>query len=421
MGPLKEIVITGLGIVSPIGVGVDSFWKGLLSGRSGVTPLTFPGAEEMPVKFGAQVTGFDAKEYVTPRKSLKVMCQEIQFGYASAVMAMQQAGLAPDSFDHDRCGVVMGADMYYCPIDDMEGVYRHCRTEKGFEYNVWGEKGMSDLYPLWMLKYLPNMTACHLAIANDARGPNNTIALGDSSALLALMEGAQVIQRGLADVMICGASGCRLSLTPWMYRGALNQSHRNEDPSGASRPFDAGRDGMVNGEGAAAYIIESREYAEARGARILARVLGWSSTFAPDVESEASRTDSIARSIRQTLERSEVDASAVGHVNAHGLSTVDQDRCEAQAIRQCLGDAPVTAMKSIFGSLGAAGGAAELVGSVMAMLNDQVPATINYETPDPQCPVNVVHGAPLKGRPKTALLLNQSGTGQAAAVLIAGD
>lgn len=418
---MKEVVITGLGVVSPIGIGAEAFWKSLLEGKSGVGPLTFPGADAMLVKFGAQVTGFDAKEFVTPRKSLKVMCQEIQFGYSSAVMAMQQAGLVGDSFDNDRVGVVFGADMYYCPIDDMEAVYRHCRTEDGFEFNVWGERGMSDLYPLWMLKYLPNMTACHLAIANDARGPNNTISLGESSSLLALIEGVQVIQRGHADAMICGGSGCRLSLTPWMYRGAINQSRRNDNPQGASRPFDAGRDGQVNGEGGAAFVIESRDYAEARGANILARVFGWSSTFAPDFETEASRTAAIERSIDLALARANLKPAEIGHVNAHGSSTIEGDRCEARAIRNRLGDTPVTAMKSFFGSLGAAGGAVEVVGSVLALEHDKVPVTLNYEEPDPDCPVNVVRGAPLSGRPNTAILLNQSGTGQAAAVVLVGE
>jgi 3-oxoacyl-[acyl-carrier-protein] synthase II len=280
---------------------------------------------------------------------------------------------------------------------------------------------MSDLYPLWMLKYLPNMTACHLAIANDARGPNNTISLGDASALLALIEAVQVIQRDLADVMVCGGSGCRLNLTPWMYRGALNQSQRNDAPQKASRPFDADRDGVVNGEGAAAFILESRPYAEARGANILARVFGWGSTFAPQVESEASRSDAIQRSIGLALERSGFGPREIGHINAHGLSTVPHDRSEAKAIRQALDETPVTAMKSLFGSLGAAGGAVELVGSVLALIHDEVPATINYEKPDPECPVNVVHGAPQKGLANTALLLNQSTTGQCAAVVLAGE
>jgi len=270
-----------------------------------------------------------------------------------------------------------------------------------------------------MLMYLPNMIACHVAIANDARGHNNTISVGDASSLLAISEAARVIERGLADAVIAGGAGTRLNITPLMYRGTARLSHRIDDPQRASRPFDAQRDGMVNGEGAAAFVLETRAHAEARGAKIQARVLGFGETYCPPQSSEEMRTAAIERSIRSALRQADLAPDDLGHVNAHGAATRDEDRYEAAAIRAALGDIPVTAPKSFFGNLGSGSGAVELAASVLGFAYDKVPVTLNYEQPDPECPIHVVHGRPLRGAARTAIALNQSWTGQVAALVIA--
>jgi 3-oxoacyl-[acyl-carrier-protein] synthase II len=277
---------------------------------------------------------------------------------------------------------------------------------------------MSDLYPLWMLKYLPNMVACHIAITEDARGPNNTITLDEVSSLLALIESVCYIQRGAADMMIAGGQGSRVNLTRILYRGDVHWSHRNEEPQRACRPFDAQRDGGVIGEGAGAFVVESRRHAEARGANVLARVLGFGRSFDRAPGRHGAGVDGIRRAIDAALASAGLAPTDIGHVNAHGSGMVEEDRFEAQAIRTCLGDVPVTAPKSYFGCLGAGTGAVEMAASVLAITTGTVPATLNYEFPDPACPVNVVHGQPLPTAQRTALVLNQTETGQTAAVVL---
>lgn len=412
-----EVVITGVGIVSPIGIGKDSFWKSLSTGQSGVRTLDRFQHSKFPFHFAAEASDFEPKQFVRPRKSLKVMCRTIQTAFASAEMALQDASLVAGAIDPDRMGVVLGSEMIYCDLGELEDAYRGCIHQGQFKFEDWGPQAMSQMNPLWLLKYLPNMASCHIGIANDARAHNNAIVAGEASSLLAVGEAVSIIQRGWADAMIAGGAGERMNITSQVRRGAVDVSCRNTEPQSASRPFDANRDGMVVGEGSAAFLLESRESAERRGAPILARILSCTNGFEP---SRGKRTGSAIRSsIEQALRIAQCDANEVGHVNAHGLSTVDDDRIEAQAIHAVLGDVPVTAPKSFFGNLGAGSGAVEMAASVLSFAAGEVPPTLNYETPDPTCPVNVIAGQPLKTNKSTAVVLSQSVTGQAATVVLA--
>ena len=431
----REVVITGLGVVSPIGIGRDAFWSSLIEGRSGVRPISRFDTTGLPVRIGAEVLDFDPKAYVRPRKSLKVMSREIQFGFAAADFAINEAALPTATVEPDRFGVVFGAEMIYCDLTELEGAYRQCLASGSFNFTQWYEAAGRELYPLWLLRNLPNMIACHVAIAHDARGPCNTIGHSDVGSLGAITEAVRTIQRGAADVMVAGAVGARVHPTLFAYRGDADLSHRNDQPQHASRPFDAGRDGLVNGEGAAAFVLESRDYAEQRGAPIIARILSYASAHEPLRGNLAlgplPLTGSAVRTVlTESLRRAGLEPTDVSHVNAHGLSTIADDRYEAQAIHAVLGDVPVTAPKSFFGHLGAGGGAVELVASILALHAGEIPVTLNYEKPDPACPINVVHGQPLrigksqpgaKPAPLTALKLSSSRLGHAAALIIAAD
>ena len=415
----REIVITGLGVVSPLGIGREAFWDQLQAGLSGVRPITAFDTASLEVRFGGQILDFDPKLYVRPRKSLKVMSREIQMGFAAADLALVDAGLSTGSVAPDRFGVVFGSDMIYADPHDLEGTYRRCAASGSFDFEQWGTAAMEEIYPLWLLKLLPNMTASHIAIAHDARGPNNSIVLGDVSSLLAIAEAASVIERGWADVMITGGTGCRLDPTAIVARCEHDLSHRNDDPQRASRPFDQDHDGLVNGEGSGAIVLESLDHALSRGARINARLLSVTARHEPVRGNQPLTGSGLRAAIRGSLMRAGLEPKNVGHVNAHGLSTVAMDRVEAAAIAAELGNVPVTAPKASFGHLGAGGGTVELVASVLGLAHGVVPATLNYERPDPACPVNVVHGSPLTGRPPTAMKVNLSSTGQAAAVVVA--
>lgn len=420
MSGSRDIVITGLGVVSPIGIGADPVWESLAAGASGVRLIDLFDASSLRVRFGGQIPDFDPRLYVRPRKSLKVMSREIQMGFAAADLAMADAGLVAGGFAPERCGVVFGGDMIYADLEDLERAYRRSIADGHFSFAHWSEAIHEELHPLWLLKHLPNMTASHVAIAHDARGPNNSIVLGDVSGLLAVAEAASVIERGWADVMLAGGAGCRLHPTALVARGDALLSHRADDCRRACRPFDRGRDGLVNGEGAGVVVLESRVHAERRGARIRGRFLA----AAARCESVARRGglsgQSLRLAIRAACQAAGLGPDDVGHVNAHGVGTIDMDRIEATAIAAELGAVPVTAPKSLFGHLGAGGGTVELIASLLGLERGLVPATINHDDPDPACPVNVVRDAALAGRPPTAVAINICSTGQAVAVAVAG-
>jgi 3-oxoacyl-[acyl-carrier-protein] synthase II len=415
----RDVVITGIGVVSPIGIGHAAYWKSLREGRSGVRPVTLFDTSAYPVHFGAEVSDFDPKALVKPRKSLKVMSREIQFGFAAADLAMLDAGLEPGRVEPARFGAVYGADMIYCDLSELESAYRRSMVSGQFDFSRWGESAMSEMFPLWLLRNLPNMVACHVAIVQEAHGPNNTIGLGDVSSLAAIAEAVRVIERDAADVMITGGVGARLHPTTHCFRGHHDLSHRNDDPAAASRPFDASRDGLVNGEGSASFVLETREHAERRGANILGRILSSASSQEPLRDGQPLTGSALRRVIADVMRRAGLEATDLSHINAHGLSTVADDRYEAQAIHATLGDVPVTAPKSYFGHLGAGGGAMELVASVLALRSGEVPKTLNYDQPDEGCPINVVHGEPLYASGSAALKLSTSRLGQAAAIAIA--
>ena len=388
--------------------------------RSGVAHLESGAPRDLPLCIGAAVKDFDGKLYVKPRKALKVMSREIQTGFSAASLAVEHAGLEAGQMPPDRTGVVFGSEMLYCEPEEMLAVYRRCMDQGVFHFERWGANFAAEMYPLWMLMYLPNMVACHIGIAHDARGPNNTICQGEASSLLALIEAAVIIERGQADVMISGGSSSRLGITPMLYRGVDRLSRRTDTPETACRPFDATRDGMVNGEGAAAFVLEREEFATARGAEILARVAGWGMSCGVKNSAKFTHGQAIQRSLENALAMSELSPSDVGHVNAHASGSVEDDPLEAQAIRAVLGDVPVMAPKSYFGNLGSSGGAVEMVASVLGLHHHLIPATLNFTRPDPACPVNVVAGQAQSAEQPTAAILSQAGTGQAVCVMLQG-
>jgi 3-oxoacyl-[acyl-carrier-protein] synthase II len=420
---MREVVITGLGIVSPIGVGRDQVWQAISTRTSGVREIPQLAAAGWIAPFGGEVLDFDPKEFIQPRKSIKVMSREIQLASAAAEMAWQDAALAEAAIDADRFGVIGAAGLLYCELQELDQPFRSWVQQEDFDIEQWSRLAMGEMYPLWMLKYLPNMPACHIGIRYDARGPNNTIAQGDVSSLMAIAEAAEMIRRDLADVMIVGGTGSRINVTDLMWHAGARLARDGASINGAGepaaicRPFDLNRSGMVYGEGAAEFVLESRDHAERRGVRPLARIAGSASRYEPTAESQAPLGEAIQRAIRAALAAARLESFHVGHVNAHGNSTREDDRAEARAIRLALGNVPVSAPKSFFGNLGHGSGAVELAVSLVALANGVVPPTLNYETPDPECPVNVV-AAPLAAESRTFVALNHNTLGQATAVVV---
>ena len=416
----RDVVITGIGVVTPIGIGREAFWISLLAGRSGVGPITSFDPRGLRVRIAAEVRDFDPKQYVRPRKSLKVMSRDSQFAVTAADLAWEDAGLTAATLDPERIGAVLGAERIRNEFGDIEAAYRACGVEGRFDSRLWPTRGAPEGYPLMLLKNLPNMLGSFISILKDARGPNNTICQADAGSLLAIGEAAACLQRGAADVMIAGGATSRMHPIDWVRAELAEElSHEVDNPTSASRPFDARRSGQVRGEGGALFVLETREHAAARGARPLGRVLSWASTAAIPAGSAAALKAAIERTIRAALKSAQLDSSQLLFTSAHGLSTRTHDAIEAQALRAAIGARPVVAFKSYFGNLLAAGGAVELAAVMLALNAGLLPPTLNYEVPDPSCPLEVVHGQPLRHGGGPALALNFTAAGQVAAVVVA--
>ncbi|HEX4131785.1 MAG TPA: beta-ketoacyl-[acyl-carrier-protein] synthase family protein [Pirellulales bacterium] len=410
-----EIVVTGLGVASPIGIGADAFWRSLVAGTSGVALSTALESPLLPRWLAAEVRDFDPLAFVTPRKSLKVMARDSQLALAAARLAREHAAATGETFDPDRLATVFGADTINPVLEDSAQTYGPCVSGGEFHFERWTTDGMPRTYPLNMLKLLPNMLTCHVSIAQDARGPNNTIYQGDVSGLLALAEAASVVERGMADAVLTGGASSRMRPLDWDRSELVFElSRRIDDPGAASRPFDADRDGQVRAEGSACLLIENRRHALARGATVLARLAGWGSSC--DLPGEQLGRG-LERAIGFALARAGLKPSDVGHVNAHGLSTVADDQIEARALNAVLPGVPLTAPKSYFGNLGAAAGAIETMVSVLALANNLVPPTLNHRRTDPACPVTVLR-EPLAGTKPVAVVVNRAIGGQAAALVL---
>ena len=225
MNSTGDVVVTGMGVVSPIGVGTEAFWQSLLDGVSGVRVRESFADTDLPLRIGAPIVDFDPKPFVKPRKALKIMCQPIQFGCAAANLAFEEAGFEKQSLESvvspDRIGTLFGTETFFADPAEVARVFRSCTEDDNYQHDRWGEFAMRQIQPLWMLKYLPNMAASHISIAIDARGPSNSICQGEASGLLALIEAADLIKRGVVDVVIAGGTGSQMALTAMLYRGCL--------------------------------------------------------------------------------------------------------------------------------------------------------------------------------------------------------
>ncbi|MDG2381219.1 MAG: beta-ketoacyl-[acyl-carrier-protein] synthase family protein [Pirellulaceae bacterium] len=429
----RRVVITGCGVVSPLGNTKETLWQALCAGESGVRPLTQFSTATLPMGYGGEVRDFAGKiddfgplapaQKKTIRKGLKVMCREIKMGVAAAQLALTDAGLGADSCDPERTGVIYGSDYIMTDPEEFEAGIRNCLTENGkFEISQWPESGIPQVTPLWLLKYLPNMPACHVAIYNDLRGPNNSITVREASSNLAIAEAYSTIQRGHADMILTGATGSRIHPLRTVHT-ALQEDLAcgDDDPAKVSRPFDLNRKGMVIGEGAGTMVLEELDHAVQREANILGEVVGYGSSTVMDQNAIGNQRQALENVMRQALRTSSLAPQDIGHVHAHGLSTRDCDRAEAVAIEKVFSEraepVPVAAAKSYFGNLGAAGGMIELISSLMAIRDGKLFKTLNYETPDPECALNLANGR--EGSAGDSVLnVNVTPQGQASSIVI---
>jgi 3-oxoacyl-[acyl-carrier-protein] synthase II len=379
---LRRVVVTGLGAVTPIGNDVAQYWEGLCSGRNGVAAITLFDASRHACRFAAEVKGFDPSGSLEPKEA-KRWDRFCQFGVVAAKQAVADAGLVIDDRNTHRVGVSIGSGV---------GGLLMMETQA----HVLADRGPDRVSPFCVPMMIPNMATGLAAIALGARGPSSAVATACAAGSNAIGDAFRTIQLGLADAMVCG--GAESAITPLGVAGfasAKALSFRNDDPATASRPFDLERNGFVIGEGSGVLVLEALEHAQARGARILAEVVGYGTTCdAHHITAPSPGGVGGAEAMRLALADARLEPEAVDYVNAHGTSTQANDSNETAAIKAALGEharrIPVSSTKSMTGHLLGGSGGIEAVASILAIGHNLVPPTINYHTPDPACDLDVV-------------------------------
>ena len=379
---LQRVVVTGLGAVTPIGNNVAEYWSGLTSGRNGVASISLFDAANHACRFAAEVKGFDPTGFIEPKEA-KRWDRFCKFGVVAAKQALAHAGLEITDANADRIGISIGSGV---------GGLLTMETQA----HVLEGKGPGRVSPFTVPMMIPNMATGLAAIALGAKGPSSAVATACAAGSNAIGDAFRLLQLGKADAMVCG--GAESAITPLGVAGfasAKALSFRNDDPSSASRPFDKDRDGFVIGEGSGVLVLETLAHAEARGATILAEIVGYGTTCdAHHITSPTPGGVGGATAMRLALVDGGISADSIDYINAHGTSTPANDSNETAAIKSALGaragQIPVSSTKSMTGHLLGGSGGIEAVACVLALQHNVVPPTINHTNPDPECDLDVV-------------------------------
>ena len=412
----RRVVITGLGPVSGLGLGIDPTWDRVTAGQSAVAPIRSFDPSGFACRIAAEIEEFKVRDYVPKsyRKGTKVMARDIELAVAAADLAAKDAGIvtrgnangtdAPPSYESSRMGAHIGAGLIAADLDELTAALTEATDDQGkFDYHKWGSEGIGHLTPLWLLKYLPNMLACHVTIIHDAQGPSNTITCGETSALLSVGESLRVIQRDAADLCFCGGAESKMNLLTYLrqiYTDRLNTTD-NDEPATAVRPFCQTAAGTVVGEGGGIVTLEALDTFISRASRggegdgpsprAYAEVLGFGASqtvnpkarnLEPDEEGKG-----IALAIKAALREAQVEPSQIDLIVPFGIAVAAYDRAEAAALRSVFGDGladiPVASVKSMVGNCGAGAGGLDICVAAKALAQQTVPAIINCREPLP--------------------------------------
>ncbi len=406
----RRVVVTGLGLVSPVGIGVEPSWQSLVEGRSGIGPITLFDASTYPTRIAGEVKGFEPGDFMD-KKEARRNDRFIQFALAAAEMAMKDSGLDMATEDPEQVGCIVGAGIGGLgTIEENRDVLR--------------EKGVKRISPFFIPSLIINLAPAQISMRYGMKGPNFSTVSACATGNHSIGDALLYIERGLADVMVAG--GCEATITPLGVGGfcaARAMSERNDAPEKASRPFDKGRDGFVAAEGAGLLILEEYEHARKRGARVYAELVGYgASADAYHVTTPAPGGEGGARAMKMALKFAGLNPDQIGYVNTHGTSTPAGDVAECQAINSVFGDHArkglcVSSTKSMTGHLLGAAGGLEAVVTVLALHRGVIPPTINVEDQDPECALDVVPNVARQTR-MTAAASNSFGFGGTNSVLI---
>ena len=429
-----RVVITGLGAISPLGMTVEDLWAGLISGACGIDTIKAFDPAGFSCKLAGEAPDFKVQKYVpkSHRKAVKLMCRDIRLSVVAADEAIRDSGLVTGAIDAEnininpaRTAINIGAGVISCDMVELAPAVAKSITNGRFDIRKWGTDGLENLTPIWLLKYLPNMLACHIGIIHDIQGPSNTITCAEASGLLAIGEATGVIARGQADAALAG--GCEAKVNPLlMLRQCLLKrvtSENNDNPETACRPFDADAKGCVFGEGAGMVVLEDIDSATKRGAKIYAEVVGVGSSndINPVYEHLEPEGVGIQIAIETALADAGIEPADLDLVIPHGTGILADDLAEATAIGNALGpaaqDVAVWPTKSVLSNTGAASGALDVIAAVKTMDEGKIGAAKNCDNKAPGCELNITKQI-LKNNIRYALCCSYTFGGQTAAVVL---
>lgn len=407
----RRVVVTGIGVVSPIGLNIKDFWSNLIAGKSGVDYITYFDTAEFDTKFAAELKGFDPLNYMDKKLSQRVD-PFTQYALASTEEALNDSGINLEKTDLERAGVVFGSG--------IGGMW----TYHNQQINLYKREGNPDrISPFFIPMLIADIAAGRISMKYKLKGPNYATISACTTSAHSIADSVMLIERGDADIMVTGGSEaviCPMGVGGFNSMKAL--STRNDAPQKASRPFEKNRDGFVMGEGSATLVLEELEFAKSRGANIYAEITGFGLTAdAFHITEPAPEGEGVGRAIRQAIKNSDMTVNDIDVINAHGTSTYYNDKNETLAIKNIFGERaykiPVHSIKSMIGHLLGAAGAIEAISSILTLKNGVIPPTINYEEKDPECDLNYVTNTALKKDVKTVLSENSGFGGHNTAIV----
>lgn len=425
----KRAVITGLGMITPLGIGKEENWKNLIAGKSGIGEISRFDTKDLSVSIGGEAKNFRARDFIKDRKAIKLSFHSVHLAVAAAKLAMDDAGVKIEEANPARFGCFIGSggggyeDGPGFP-DLVEPLLKSWSEEKKtFDSVKFGANSIAGTYPLFLLKTLPNNAFYYISLLYNIQGENDNIIASFTGGSQAIGDAARVIKKGAADIAIAGGYDSLLLPATLFGFSNLKLLSKNPNPTQACRPFDIKRDGMVLSEGAGMVVIEEMSRAQKRGAPIYAEIVGYSSSSsAHHLYEPCPKGSGIGVALKKCLSDAKTEPSAVGYINADGISTTLSDRAETRAIKNVFGsDAyriPISATKSMMGHLGTAAGAVELIICTLAMRENRLPPTINYETLDPECDLDYVPNQARDKELHTTLSINQGLGGQCTCLIV---
>ncbi|HDZ22338.1 hypothetical protein LCGC14_0203860 [marine sediment metagenome] len=401
----RRVAITGIGVVTAAGIGIEPFWQLLCSGASAVGPIDLFDTSRYPTRVGGEVPDFSARSHVPKsyRKSVKVMARDIQLAVATADQAFRHSGLvtkgtdesAEMTVDPKRLGCNIGAGLICCELDELAAAAITSVDANGiFDIAKWGAEGINNLNPLWLLKYLPNMLSCHVTIIHSAMGPSNCITCGDVSAHLAVGEASRYVTDGIVDAVIAGGAESKLHPLSLLRQALLKRLSLTGDDGlgGHCRPFDVAHEGTALGEGGGLLILEDLAHARRRGATIYAEVVGFGAACDPaGIKVTEANVGSLHLAAAKALADAGMSPDQVDLLIAHGTGVAAEDELESDAWKQVLGDhrPPAAAITGAIGLMSAGAGGAELAAAAMALHTQTIPATANFKALADGCDLNL--------------------------------